>query len=62
MGAHSDRTREVWPQPDLAPTERNGSHPYNAKGALVAEDLDALHAMTGDPELFLDENGDTEEV
>jgi len=39
--------------------DRIGNGPwYNAKGALLAEDLDALHALSGDAELFLDENGD----
>ena len=40
--------------------DRIGTGPwYNAKGVLVAEDLDALHALpAGDAELFLDENGD----
>jgi len=39
--------------------DRIGKGPwYNAKGALLAEDLDALHARNGDAELFLDEHGD----
>lgn len=39
--------------------DRIGKGPwYNAKGALLAEDSAALHAQSGDPELFLDENGD----
>jgi len=38
--------------------DRIGSGPwYNAKGELVAADLDALHARTGDADVFLDENG-----
>jgi hypothetical protein len=39
--------------------DRIGKGPwYNVKGALLAEDLDALHARTGDAEVFLDEHGD----
>jgi hypothetical protein len=38
--------------------DRIGSGPwYNAAGELVAEDLDALHARSGDAAIFLDENG-----
>jgi hypothetical protein len=38
--------------------DRIGSGPwYNAQDALVAQDVDALHARSGDAELFLDENG-----
>jgi hypothetical protein len=38
--------------------DRIGHGPwYNAKGALLAKDLDALHARTGDPNVFLDEHG-----
>jgi hypothetical protein len=38
--------------------DRIGTGPwYNSKGVLLAENLAALHAMSGDPELFLDENG-----
>jgi hypothetical protein len=38
--------------------DRIGQGPwYNANGALVAEDLDALHARTGDVEVFVDEHG-----
>jgi len=38
--------------------DRIGKGPwYNAKGALVAEDVDALHARFGDAEVFLDEQG-----
>ncbi|HET7544965.1 MAG TPA: hypothetical protein VFK05_34100 [Polyangiaceae bacterium] len=38
--------------------DRIGSGPwYNAKGALLAQDLTSLHAMSGDAELFLDEHG-----
>lgn len=38
--------------------ERIGNGPwYNAAGDLVAEDLDALHSLVGDADLFLDENG-----
>jgi hypothetical protein len=38
--------------------DRIGQGPwYNQKGVLVAQDLKALHARTGDPEVFLDERG-----
>jgi hypothetical protein len=38
--------------------DRIGKGPwYNAKGALVAPDLDALHARSGDADVFLDEQG-----
>jgi hypothetical protein len=38
--------------------DRIGKGPwYNAKGVEVAKDLDALHARSGDAEVFLDENG-----
>lgn len=38
--------------------DRIGTGPwYNSKGVLLAQDLDALHALSGDAELFLDENG-----
>jgi hypothetical protein len=38
--------------------DRIGKGPwYNAKGALLASDMDALHARSGDADLFLDENG-----
>lgn len=38
--------------------DRIGTGPwYNSKGRLLAENLSALHALSGDPELFLDENG-----
>jgi hypothetical protein len=38
--------------------DRIGAGPwYNAKGALVAADLDALHARSGDADVFLDEQG-----
>jgi hypothetical protein len=38
--------------------DRIGKGPwYNAKGALLAEDSTALHARTGDADLFLDETG-----
>jgi hypothetical protein len=38
--------------------DRIGAGPwYNVKGALLAANLAALHARTGDPALFLDENG-----
>jgi len=38
--------------------DRIGTGPwYNAKGALLAADLASLHALNGDPELFLDEHG-----
>ena len=52
---------ETDPENDNEPTharDRIGSGPwYNAEGALVASDLDELHALTGDPEIFLDEVG-----
>lgn len=39
--------------------DRIGTGPwYNAKGVLVAADVDALHALTGDAELFVDEKGE----
>jgi hypothetical protein len=31
---------------------------YNSKGVLLAEDLTALHALVGDPELFITEKGE----
>lgn len=38
---------------------RIGNGPwYNADGVMVAADLEALHQLTGDAELFLDENGE----
>jgi hypothetical protein len=38
--------------------DRIGHGPwYNSKGARLAESLDALHALKGDAELFLDEHG-----
>lgn len=38
--------------------DRIGKGPWhNAKGALVAEDVEALHARFGDPDVFLDEQG-----
>jgi hypothetical protein len=38
--------------------DRIGRGPwYNARGALLAKDLDALHARTGDADVFLDEHG-----
>jgi hypothetical protein len=39
--------------------DRIGTGPwYNSKGVLLAQDLDALHALSaGDAELFLDEHG-----
>lgn len=38
--------------------DRIGAGPwYNSKGVLLAENLAALHALSGDSELFLDENG-----
>jgi hypothetical protein len=46
---------------DPAPTnarDRIGTGPwYNANGELLAMDLTALHALTGNPDLFVDENG-----
>jgi hypothetical protein len=39
--------------------DRIGSGPWvNALGETLAADLTALHALDGDPELFVDENGD----
>lgn len=39
--------------------DRIGTGPwYNAKGVLLAEDLDALHARIGDADVFLDEYGE----
>lgn len=39
--------------------DRIGIGPWhNAKGALVANDIDALHAMNGNADLFLDEHGE----
>lgn len=39
--------------------DRIGQGPwYNAKGELVAEDLDALHSRTGDSSVFLDQHGE----
>lgn len=39
--------------------DRIGEGPYyNAEGAMLAADKDALHERSGDPELFIDENGD----
>jgi hypothetical protein len=39
--------------------ERIGTGPWhNAKGVLLAADLTALHALSGDAELFLDEHGE----
>ena len=39
--------------------ERIGRGPwYNAKGVKLADDIDALHARTGDAEVFLDEHGE----
>lgn len=44
-----------------APTharDRIGKGPwYNARGALVADNIDALHARSGDADVFLDEKG-----
>src|SRR5262249_18508918 len=38
--------------------DRIGKGPwYNSKGALLAKNLDELHARKGDAELFLDEHG-----
>lgn len=38
--------------------DRIGQGPwYNANGVVVAEDLDALHARSGDAEVFVDEHG-----
>jgi hypothetical protein len=38
--------------------DRIGTGPwYNSKGGLLAQDLAALHAASGDAELFLDEHG-----
>lgn len=39
--------------------DRIGTGPwYNSKGVLVAADLEGLHALIGDAELFLDEHGE----
>jgi hypothetical protein len=39
--------------------DRIGSGPwFNVKGVEVASDLDALHARTGDAEVFVDEHGE----
>jgi hypothetical protein len=39
--------------------DRIGDGPwYNAKGKLVASDVEALHARSGDVEVFLDEHGE----
>jgi hypothetical protein len=39
--------------------DRIGAGPwYNVNGALVASDLAALHARTGDADVFVDEHGD----
>jgi hypothetical protein len=44
--------------PTVHARDRIGSGPYyNAAGAMLAMDKDALHALTGDADLFLDENG-----
>jgi hypothetical protein len=52
---------EVDPQNDDMPTharDRIGTGPWrNANGALLANDLDELHALTGNPDLFVDEHG-----
>jgi hypothetical protein len=38
--------------------DRIGEGPwYNANGMMLAADLTALHALTGNPDLFVDENG-----
>jgi hypothetical protein len=38
--------------------DRIGQGPwYNSKGVLLASDLDSLHALTGNAELFIDEHG-----
>jgi hypothetical protein len=38
--------------------DRIGAGPYyNAQGMMLAADKDALHARSGDPALFVDENG-----
>jgi hypothetical protein len=45
--------------PETNARDRIGPGPYyNSAGMLVAMDKDALHAMSGDADLFLDENGD----
>jgi hypothetical protein len=44
--------------PPIFARNRIGTGPYyNAKGVLLAEDTAALHARSGDAELFLDEKG-----
>jgi len=46
------------PSQALNARDRIGAGPwYNAKGVLLAQDLTALHALSGDADLFLDENG-----
>jgi hypothetical protein len=53
---------EVDPDNAGGPTharDRIGTGPwYNVNDALLANDLDALHARSGDAELFIDENGE----
>jgi hypothetical protein len=45
--------------PTVNARDRIGEGPYyNALGALIAADKDALHARVGDAALFLDENGE----
>ncbi len=44
--------------PAVNARDRIGTGPwYNAQGAILAADLDGLHARKGDPSLFLDEHG-----
>jgi hypothetical protein len=45
-------------EPEVNARDRIGAGPYyNSKGEQLAADKDALHARTGDAELFLDEKG-----
>jgi hypothetical protein len=55
LSADSDPASDDMP---VDARDRIGSGPwYNAKGVLLAENLESLHALIGDAELFLDENG-----
>jgi hypothetical protein len=58
---HGDKTWHAYLSADSPVTnarDRIGSGPYyNSLGALVAADITALHARTGDPAVFIDEHG-----
>lgn len=58
---HGDKTWHAYLSADSPATnarDRIGSGPYyNSLGALVAADINALHARTGDPAVFIDEHG-----